>query len=161
MSKERKASDAVIAFLPTQGPPGRLVVTGIRRCHRRANPPCSSTTTTTSMQSVFRINTDPQSSMATPDSPGEPPQSPPPPGVQGDVELELIGLANALYNLGTTVVNDLSKERQQAPNGDAPPAKPVGQRVNDVIGHLATIEEMSASIPTMIPFQTLQCVACY
>lgn len=97
--------------------------------------------------------------MATPDSPGEPPQTPPPPGAQGDVELELIGLANALYNLGTTVVNDLSKERQQAPNGDSAPIKPVGQRVNDVIGHLATIEELGASIPTMIPFQTLQFVA--
>ena len=78
--------------------------------------------------------------------------------MQGDVELELIGLANALYNLGTTVVNDSTKERQQTTNGDAPPAKPVGQKVNDVIEHLAEIERMAASIPTMIPFQTLQCV---
>lgn len=54
-----------------------------------------------------------------PDSP-RPSQSPPPTGVQGDLELELLGLATALYNLGTTVINDSTKER------DKP--KPVGAR---------------------------------
>jgi len=44
-----------------------------------------------------------------PDSPRSS-QSPPPSGVQGDLELELLGLTNALYNLGTTVINDLTKE---------------------------------------------------
>ena len=38
-----------------------------------------------------------------PDSPGHHSQSPVPTGVQGDIELELIGLANALYNLGQCV----------------------------------------------------------
>ena len=46
---------------------------------------------------------------AAPDSPRSS-QSPPPSGVQGDLELELLGLTNALYNLGTTVINDLTKE---------------------------------------------------
>lgn len=58
-----------------------------------------------------------------PDSPRSS-ESPPPTGLQGDVELELLGLANALYNLGTTVVNDLTKERDRPGGG-----KPVGARV--------------------------------
>lgn len=47
-----------------------------------------------------------------PDSPRSS-QSPPPSGVQGDLELELLGLANALYNLGTTVINDSTKDRDR------------------------------------------------
>ena len=60
-----------------------------------------------------------------PDSPRES-ESPPPPGLQGDLEMELLGLATALYNLGTTVVNDLTKEKDK-PGGVA--GKPVGIRV--------------------------------
>ncbi|KIM68736.1 hypothetical protein SCLCIDRAFT_7028 [Scleroderma citrinum Foug A] len=69
-----------------------------------------------------------------PDSP-RPSQSPPPTGVQGDLELELLGLATALYNLGTTVINDSTKER------DKP--KPV------------VIDDMAQSIRTMVPSQVL------
>lgn len=58
-----------------------------------------------------------------PDSPRAS-ESPPPGGVQGDLELELLGLANALYNLGTTVVNDLTKEKDKPGGG-----KQVGARV--------------------------------
>lgn len=57
-----------------------------------------------------------------PDSPRSS-QSPPPEGLQGDLELELLGLANALYNLGTTVINDSTKDRDK-PGG----AKQVGPR---------------------------------
>ena len=58
-----------------------------------------------------------------PDSPRSS-QSPPPDGLQGDLELELMGLANAMYNLGTTVVSDCTKERDKPDGG-----KPVGLRV--------------------------------
>lgn len=58
-----------------------------------------------------------------PDSPRAS-ESPPPSGVQGDLELELLGLANALYNLGTTVINDLTKEKDKVGSG-----KQVGLRV--------------------------------
>lgn len=51
-----------------------------------------------------------------PDSPRSS-QSPPPSGVQGDLELELHGLTNALYNLGTTVINDSTKERDKPAGG--------------------------------------------
>lgn len=57
-----------------------------------------------------------------PDSPRAT-ESPAPAGPQGDLELELMGLANALYNLGTTVVNDLTKEK------DKLGGKQVGMRV--------------------------------
>ena len=60
---------------------------------------------------------------AAPDSPREA-DSPPPEGIQGDLELELVGLANALYNLGTTVVNDPTKEKDRPGGG-----KQVGLRV--------------------------------
>lgn len=40
---------------------------------------------------------------------------------------ELLGLAHALYNLGTTVLNDSTKEKP-GPDGVVPP-KPVGTRV--------------------------------
>ena len=55
-----------------------------------------------------------------PDSPRSA-QSIPPTGIQGDLEQDLMGLANALYNLGTTVVNDSTK--------DPGTGKQVGQRV--------------------------------
>lgn len=63
-------------------------------------------------------------SVPAPDSPRSS-QSPPPAGVQGDLELELMGLANALYNLGTTVINDSTKERDKPGGG----GKQVGLRV--------------------------------
>ena len=104
--------------------------------------------------------------MAAPDSPRSS-QSPPPTGVQGDLELELLGLANALYNLGTTVINDSTKERDKPGGG-----KQVGLRVcvpsapsvithwgpcnsNEVVNHLATIDDMAQHIRTMIPIQVL------
>ncbi|KAF8803719.1 hypothetical protein BYT27DRAFT_7195059 [Phlegmacium glaucopus] len=84
-----------------------------------------------------------------PDSPRSS-QSPAPSGVQGDLELELLGLANALYNLGTTVINDSTKERDKPGGG-----KQVGLRVNDVITHLATVDEMAQHVSLMIPMQVL------
>ncbi|KAG8218362.1 transcription factor subunit Med10 of mediator complex-domain-containing protein [Butyriboletus roseoflavus] len=78
-------------------------------------------------------------------------QSPPPSGSQGDIELELLGLANALYNLGTTVINDSTKERDKPAGG-----KQVGVRANEVVYHLTTIDDMAQNIQTMIPFQVLQ-----
>ncbi|TFY63361.1 hypothetical protein EVG20_g6348 [Dentipellis fragilis] len=89
------------------------------------------------------------STPAAPDSPRSS-QSPPPVGVQGDLELELLGLANALYNLGTTVVNDSAKEKDKVGGG-----KQVGVRVNEVIGHLSTIGDMAQHVQTMIPMQVL------
>ncbi|KAK0205458.1 transcription factor subunit Med10 of mediator complex-domain-containing protein [Desarmillaria ectypa] len=86
-----------------------------------------------------------------PDSPRSS-QSPPPSGLQGDLELELLGLANALYNLGTTVINDSTKERDKSGLGGG---KPVGMRVNEVINHLATIDDMAMQTPTRIPMQVL------
>ncbi|SJL10547.1 uncharacterized protein ARMOST_13934 [Armillaria ostoyae] len=86
-----------------------------------------------------------------PDSPRSS-QSPPPSGLQGDLELELLGLANALYNLGTTVINDSTKERDKPGSGGG---KPVGMRVNEVINHLATIDDMAVQTPTRIPLQVL------
>ncbi|KZP25488.1 hypothetical protein FIBSPDRAFT_694374, partial [Athelia psychrophila] len=77
-------------------------------------------------------------------------ESPPPTGAQGDLELELLGLANALYNLGTTVINDLTKEKDKPGGG-----KQVGLRVNEVIEHLSTIDEMAQNTQTMIPIQVL------
>ncbi|KAF9483983.1 hypothetical protein BDN70DRAFT_873121 [Pholiota conissans] len=84
-----------------------------------------------------------------PDSPRSS-QSPPPTGLQGDLELELLGLANALYNLGTTVINDSTKERDKLGGG-----KQVGLRVNEVVTHLGTVDEMAQHISTMIPMQVL------
>jgi len=76
--------------------------------------------------------------------------SPPPSGVQGDLELELLGLANALYNLGTTVINDSTKEKDKPGGG-----KQVGLRVNDVVNQLSTIDEMAQHTQTMVPIQVL------
>ncbi|KAI0314739.1 transcription factor subunit Med10 of mediator complex-domain-containing protein [Amylostereum chailletii] len=84
-----------------------------------------------------------------PDSPRQS-QSPPPEGVQGDLEMELMGLANALYNLGTTVVNDSTKEKDKIGGG-----KQVGLRVNEVVGHLATLDRMAPHLSTPIPMQVL------
>ncbi|KAG6919460.1 hypothetical protein DXG01_005719 [Tephrocybe rancida] len=84
-----------------------------------------------------------------PDSPRSS-QSPAPSGSQGDLELELLGLANALYNLGTTVINDSTKERDRLGGG-----KQVGLRVNEVVNHLGTIDDMAQHISTMIPLQVL------
>ena len=72
---------------------------------------------------MARSNPGHQLPHVTPDSPSSV-GSPPPAGVQGDLELELVGLANALYNLGTTVVNDLTKEKDKPGGG-----KQVGLRV--------------------------------
>ncbi|KAG5732260.1 Mediator of RNA polymerase II transcription subunit 10 [Termitomyces sp. T112] len=84
-----------------------------------------------------------------PDSPRSS-QSPAPSGAQGDLELELLGLANALYNLGTTIINDSTKERDKPGGG-----KQVGLRVNEVVNHLSTIDDMAQHIKTMIPLQVL------
>ncbi|KAI9574938.1 transcription factor subunit Med10 of mediator complex-domain-containing protein [Boletus coccyginus] len=92
----------------------------------------------------------PDANTHAPDSPRSS-QSPPPSGLQGDLELELHGLANALYNLGTTVINDSTKEREKPAGG-----KQVGLRANEVIHHLTTIDDMAQNIRTMIPFQVLQ-----
>jgi len=51
-------------------------------------------------------------------------QTPSPTGLHGDLEVELLGLANALYNLGTTVISDLSREKDRPGAG-----KQVGPRV--------------------------------
>ncbi|PPQ77286.1 hypothetical protein CVT25_010868 [Psilocybe cyanescens] len=88
-------------------------------------------------------------SLPAPDSPRSS-QSPAPSGLQGDLELELFALANALYNLGTTVINDSTKERDK-PGG----VKQVGLRVNDVVSHLSTLDDMSHHVSTMIPMQIL------
>ncbi|KAF9071024.1 transcription factor subunit Med10 of mediator complex-domain-containing protein [Rhodocollybia butyracea] len=84
-----------------------------------------------------------------PDSPRSS-QSPVPEGHQGNLELELLGLANALYNLGTTVINDSTKERDKPGGG-----KQVGLRVNSVVQHLSTIDSMAIGTRTMIPMQIL------
>ncbi|KAF5322716.1 hypothetical protein D9619_000862 [Psilocybe cf. subviscida] len=88
-------------------------------------------------------------SLPAPDSPRSS-QSPAPSGLQGDLELELLALANALYNLGTTVINDSTKERDKTGH-----VKQVGPRVNDVIHHLAGIDNMVQHVSTMIPMQIL------
>ena len=65
----------------------------------------------------------PPTSTPAPDSPRLS-QTPPPTGLHGDLEVELLGLANALYNLGTTVISDLSREKDKPGVG-----KQVGLRV--------------------------------
>ncbi|KAF9057764.1 transcription factor subunit Med10 of mediator complex-domain-containing protein [Panaeolus papilionaceus] len=94
-------------------------------------------------------NTQSRQSLPAPDSPRSS-QSPVPAGVQGDLELELLGLATALYNLGTTVINDSTKERDKPGGG-----KQVGLRVNEVVNHLGTLDDMAPHIRTMIPMQVL------
>ncbi|KAF9782099.1 transcription factor subunit Med10 of mediator complex-domain-containing protein [Thelephora terrestris] len=92
----------------------------------------------------------PSTSTPAPDSPRLS-QTPPPTGLQGDLEVELVGLANALYNLGTTVISDLSREKDKPGVG-----KQVGLRVNQVVDHLAALDHNSQNIQTMIPMQVLQ-----
>ncbi|THU99139.1 hypothetical protein K435DRAFT_964594, partial [Dendrothele bispora CBS 962.96] len=84
--------------------------------------------------------------------PHSPRSSPVPTGVQGDLELELLGLAGALYNLGTTVINDTSKDSNQ-PHG----SKPVGLKVNEVIESLNSVDNLARapSLNTMVPMQIL------
>nr|VWP00567.1 Alcohol oxidase [Ganoderma boninense] len=77
-------------------------------------------------------------------------ESPPPPGLQGDLEIELLNLAQKLYDLGITVVSDLTKEKDKPGNG-----KNVGTRVNHVIESLGMLEKMSESITTTVPLQVL------
>ncbi|GAW10664.1 ribosomal protein S13 [Lentinula edodes] len=91
----------------------------------------------------------PQTPGPAPDSPRSS-QSPVPEGHQGNLELELLGLANALYNLGTTVINDSTKERDKPGGG-----KQVGLRVNQVVQHLSTVDNMALDTRTMIPMQIL------
>jgi mediator of RNA polymerase II transcription subunit 10 len=67
-----------------------------------------------------------------PDSPRSS-QSPSPAGIQGDLELELLGLAHALYNLGTTVINDSTKERDNIGGG-----KQIGLRMYGVLTSILT-----------------------
>jgi mediator of RNA polymerase II transcription subunit 10 len=98
-------------------------------------------------------------------------ETPPPEGVHGDIELELLALANALYNLGTTAINDNTREKPVGgPDGQRPDKK-IGMRVyvilqraielsdtkgsNQVVEHLATIEELSQRIDIMIPMEIL------
>ncbi|KAF9052309.1 hypothetical protein BDZ89DRAFT_1005225 [Hymenopellis radicata] len=86
-----------------------------------------------------------------PDSPRSS-QSPPPSGIQGDLELELLDLANALYQLGTTVINDSTKERDRP---GQPNAKPVGAKVNEVVHHLGRLDDLAQQTQTMIPMEVL------
>ena len=97
-------------------------------------------------------------SPSTPDFTKDGTQTPPPLGIHGDTEMELMGLANALYNLGTTVVNDATRERSASKPGEPAASKPVGQKVNEVISHLANIESLAEKMDTMIPMQILQYV---
>lgn len=62
----------------------------------------------------------------------------------------MLGLANALYNLGTTVISDLSREKDKPGVG-----KQVGLRVNQVVDHLAALDQSSQNIQTTIPMQVL------
>ena len=81
---------------------------------------------------------------------------------QMETEQELLGLANALYNLGTTVIADSTKDRlKQGTDANITEGKPVGQRVNGVIERLAAIEELSQKTTTLIPMQILQCAATF
>lgn len=105
--------------------------------------------------------------MPAPDSPRAS-ESPPPPGLQGDIEIELKGLVNALYNLGTTVINDSTKEREKGGVKQVGARVCVGIRIflgfrilipsfdrNDVVNHLARVDEMSQHVRTTIPMQVL------
>ena len=79
-------------------------------------PPTSSSSAPVSAVPV------PSTSTPAPDSPRL--SQTPPTGLHGDLEVELLGLANALYNLGTTVISDLSREKDKPGVG-----KQVGLRV--------------------------------
>ena len=71
----------------------------------------------------FTMTNPPAPPPPAPDSPRAS-ESPAPEGPHGELEMELVGLANALYNLGTTVVSDLTKEKDKPGGG-----KQVGARV--------------------------------
>ena len=91
------------------------------------------------------------------DSPRTSPSPPPLPGIQLETEQELLALANALYNLGTTVITDSTKDRpKQGPDSNHIEGKPVGQRVNEVVDRLAAIETLSQKTTSMIPMQIIQ-----
>jgi len=81
-----------------------------------------------------------------PDSPRSA-QSVPPSGIQGDLEQDLMGLAHALYNLGTTVVNDSTK--------DPGTGKQVGLRVNEVVEDLGRLDDRASRLTTRVPMQVL------
>ncbi|VDB89417.1 unnamed protein product [Peniophora sp. CBMAI 1063] len=87
-----------------------------------------------------------------PDSPRSS-HSPPPTGLQGDVEMELMGLASALYTLGMTVVADATREK-----GPAGARKQVGGRVENVVQHLATLDLMSKELHTPVPLAVLESI---
>lgn len=101
-----------------------------------------------------------------PDSPRSA-QSLPPTGIQGDLEQDLMGLANALYNLGTTVVNDSTKDpgtgkqvglRVCAPcfaPSTIPCLKPFTRDRNEVVGYLAGLDDMASHLTTRVPMQVL------
>ena len=78
---------------------------------------------TSSSSAPLPVVAAPSTSTPAPDSPRLS-QTPPPTGLHGDLEAELLGLANALYNLGTTVISDLSREKDKPGVG-----KQVGLRV--------------------------------
>jgi mediator of RNA polymerase II transcription subunit 10 len=87
---------------------------------------------------------------AFPDSPRAGSESPPPDGPGGELELELLRLTHALYNLGTTAVLDLTRDQ---PEG----GKPVGARVNDVVKALAAVDRLSDDAQrVMIPIEVLR-----
>jgi hypothetical protein len=104
------AKQAIIFFSTFIGPnPNLIYITYIViniLCHHQLK-----FLTATSKMTSYNPESQTLSSHA-PDSPRSS-QSPPPSGVQGDLELELLGLANALYNLGTTVINDSTKDRDR------------------------------------------------
>lgn len=103
----------------------------------------------------------PRPQMKAQDSPRTSPSPPPLAGLQAETEQELIGLANALYNLGTTVITDSSKDRSKTnPESSHVEGKPVGNRVNEVIDRLAALEDFSQKTTIMIPMQILQSVNC-
>ncbi|KAJ3777189.1 hypothetical protein FB446DRAFT_769229 [Lentinula raphanica] len=122
------------------------------------HPPSLSSTAPHSAQSQSQSHSNTHAvPSAAPDSPRSS-QSPTPEGFQGNLELELLGLANALYNLGTTVINDSTKERDRAVSGlgererggglglgGGIGGKQVGLRVNQVVQHLNIIDSLAHS----------------
>ncbi|KAJ3967243.1 hypothetical protein EV361DRAFT_807628 [Lentinula raphanica] len=147
---------------PGSGPPPPSATTS-------THPPSLSSTAPHSAQSQSQSHSNTHAvPSAAPDSPRSS-QSPTPEGFQGNLELELLGLANALYNLGTTVINDSTKERDRAVSisglgererggglglGGGIGGKQVGLRVNQVVQHLNIIDSLAHS-EIMIPFQIL------
>ncbi|KAH8825153.1 transcription factor subunit Med10 of mediator complex-domain-containing protein [Flagelloscypha sp. PMI_526] len=86
-----------------------------------------------------------------PDSP-RPSQSPAPLGPAGDIEQELLGLANALYNLGTTVINDSTKDVPKPVPGQPLPTddqkesvKDIPVKINGIIEYLSRLNQLANS----------------